>query len=163
MKMSMPWVVTTTVTEEDSVATATTTAVDTVVITTEATTEVAKTTKCQAKQTNLPTEEITHKEEADKIEEVEVATTQTKEEADKTLVSCRECSVNSVAKKVTEKTSATQKLIVKNARTKNYTHCQKTVMMINSLNMTKTIIMRLMKKFLESSMHSRQKTKSWFS
>ena len=92
------------------------------VTTTEATTEVAKTTKClhrAPKATNLPTEEeTTPKEEAGKIEEVEVAIT-LKEEADKIQALCKECSVNSVAKKDTEKTSVTQELTVKNARTKN--------------------------------------------
>ena len=56
---------------------------DTVERTIEATTEVAKTTKWQTKvlkTTNLHTEEeITHKEEADKTEEVEVVTTHKEE------------------------------------------------------------------------------------
>jgi hypothetical protein len=90
--------------------------------TTEATTEVPKTTKCRhrtPKTPNLPTEEeTTPKEEAGKTEEVEGAIT-LKEEADKTLVLCKEYSVNSVAKKDTEKTSAILKLIAKNAKIRN--------------------------------------------
>ena len=92
------------------------------VTTTEATTEVAKTTKCLHKTpraTNLPTEEeITPKGEAGKTEEVEVEIT-LKEEADKIPALCKECSVNSVAKKDTEKTSVTQELTVKSVKTKN--------------------------------------------
>ena len=81
-KMLMQWVIST-ITEEDSVETAQTTeAIEET--TTEAITEVAKITKGQLKTprtTNLPTEEeTTHKEEADKTEEVEVAIT-LKEEA----------------------------------------------------------------------------------
>ena len=83
----------------------------------EAITEVAKIAKCQTKTpkaTNLPTEEATTpKEEEDKTEEVEVAITHLaitpKEEEDKIPALCRACSVNSVAKKDTEKTNVTQR------------------------------------------------------
>ena len=104
--------VTTITTEVDSVVTVMATEEVTVETTTEATTEVPKTTKCHhraPKTPNLPTEEeTTPKEEAGKTEEVEGAIT-LKEEADKTLVLCQEYTVNSVAKKDTEKTNAIQR------------------------------------------------------
>ena len=74
--------------------------------TTEAVTEVDKVTKCRPKTLNLPTgEETTPKDEEDKTEEVEAAITP-KEEEDQIQGLCKECAVNSVAKKDTEKTNA---------------------------------------------------------
>ena len=139
----------------------------------EAVIEVAKITKCQTKTTprtaNQPTEEaITPKEEEDKTEEVEEEITR-KEEA-KVLPSCRECFVNSVAKKATGKISATQRLIARNAKIKKCTQCQTTTQKTNNHNMTKTTMKPMknflestMPTFLESTMLSQQKTKKWFS
>jgi hypothetical protein len=157
--------VTTITTEVDSVVTVMATEEVTVETTTEATIEVAKTTKCHhktPKTPNLPTEEeTTPKGEAGKTEEVEVETI-LKEEADKILASCKECFVNSVAKKVTEKISAIPESIAKSAKTKNLTQCQKKVRKIKNLNMTKMTTMRPMKMSPASSKLSQQKTKKWF-
>ena len=153
-----------TITEEDSVETAQTTeAIEET--TTEAIIEVAKITKCLPKTipkaVNPTTEEaITLKEEADKTEEVEEETT-LKEEA-KVLPSCRECFVNSVAKKATGKISATQKLIVKNAKIKNCIQSRRKARMMMTHNMTKMTITRPMTMYPASSKPSQQKTKKWF-
>ena len=133
--------------------------------TTEAIIEVAKITKCLPKTipkaVNPTTEEaITLKEEADKTEEVEEETT-LKEEA-KVLPSCRECFVNSVAKKATEKISATQKLIVKNAKIKNFIQSLRRAKMKMTHNMTRMTITRPMTMYPASSKPSQQKTKWWF-
>ena len=133
--------------------------------TTEAITEVAKITKCLPKTipkaVNPTTEEaITLKEEADKTEEVEEETTLKEEE--RVLPSCRECFVNSVAKKATGKTSATQKLIVKNAKIKNCIQSRRKARMMMTHNMTKMTIMKPMKMSPASSKFSQQKTKKWF-
>ena len=131
----------------------------------EAVIEVAKITKCQTKTTpktaNQPTEEaITPKEEEDKTEEVEEEITR-KEEA-KVLPSCRECFVNSVAKKATGKISATQRLIVKNAKIKNCTQSLRKAKMRKNHNTTKMTITRPMRMSPASSKPSQQKTKWWF-
>ena len=131
----------------------------------EAVIEVAKITKCQTKTTprtaNQPTEEaITPKEEEDKTEEVEEEITR-KEEA-KVLPSCRECFVNSVAKKATGKISATQKLIAKNAKIKNCIQSLRKAKMRKTHNMTKMTITRPMRMSPASSKPSQQKTKWWF-
>ena len=131
----------------------------------EAVIEVAKITKCQTKTTprtaNQPTEEaITPKEEEDKTEEVEEEITR-KEEA-KVLPSCRECFVNSVAKKATGKISATQKLIAKNAKIKNCIQSLRKAKMRKNHNMTKMTITRPMRMSPASSKPSQQKTKWWF-
>ena len=164
--MKLMLLVTTITTEVDSEVTTMATEEVTVETTTEATTEVARTTKWQhktPKTTNLPTEEeTTPKGEAGKTEEVEVEIT-LKEEADKILASCKECFVNSVAKKVTEKISVTPESIAKSAKTKNLTQCQKKVKKIKNLNMTKMTTMKPMKMSPASSKLSQQKTKKWFS
>ena len=131
----------------------------------EAVIEVAKITKCQTKTTprtaNQPTEEaITPKEEEDKTEEVEEEITR-KEEA-KVLPSCRECFVNSVAKKATGKISATQKLIAKNAKIKNCIQSLRKAKMRKNHNMTKMTTTRPMRMSPASSKLSQQKTKKWF-
>ena len=133
--------------------------------TTEAIIEVAKITRCLTKTTpkatNPTTEEATTlKEEADRTEEVEEETT-LKEEA-KVLPSCRECFVNSVAKKATGKISATQKLIVKNAKIKNCIQSLRKAKMKKTHNMTKMTITRPMTMYPASSKPSQQKTKKWF-
>jgi hypothetical protein len=165
--MKLMLLVTTITTEVDSEVTTMATEEVTVETTTEATTEVARTTKWQhktPKTTNLPTEEeTTPKGEAGKTEEVEVEIT-LKEEADKILASCRECFVNSVAKKVTEKISVTPESIAKSAKTKNLTQWgQKKAKKIKNLNMTKMTTMKPMKMSPASSKLSQQKTKKWFS
>ena len=164
--MKLMLLVTTITTEVDSGVTTMATEEVTVETTTEATTEVAKTIKCHhktPKTTNLPTEEeTTPKGEAGKTEEVEVEIT-LKEEADKILASCKECFVNSVAKKVTEKISVTPESIAKSAKTKNLTQCQKKAKKIKNLNMTKMTTMKPMKMSPASSKLSQQKTKKWFS
>lgn len=157
--------VTTITTEVDSVVTVMATEEVTVETTTEATIEVAKTIKCQhktPKTTNLPTEEeTTPKGEAGKTEEVEVEIT-LKEEADKILASCKECFVNSVAKKATGKISATQKLIAKNAKIKNCIQSLRKAKMRKNHNMTRMTITRPMRMSPASSKPSQQKTKKWF-
>ena len=165
MKKSM-LLVTTITTEVDSVVTAMATEEVTEETTTEATIEVAKTTKCHRKTPktpNLPTEEeTTPKGEAGKTEEVEVEIT-LKEEADKILASCRECFVNSVAKKVTEKISVTPESIAKSAKTKNLTQWgQKKAQKIKNLHMTKMTTMKPMRMSPASSKPSQQKTRKWF-
>ena len=133
--------------------------------TTEAIIEVAKITRCLTKTTpkatNPTTEEATTpKEEEDKTEEVEEEIT-LKEEA-KILPSCRECFVNSVAKKATGKISATQKLIAKNAKIKNCIQSLRKAKMKKTHNMTKMTITRPMRMSPASSKPSQQKTKKWF-
>ena len=153
-----------TITEEDSVVTAQTTeAIEET--TPEAIIEVARITKCLLKTipkaTNPTTEEATTpKEEEDKTEEVEEEII-LKEEA-KILPSCKEYFVNSVAKKVTGKISATQKLIVKNAKIKNCTQSLKKAKMRKNHNMTKMTTTRPMRMSPASSKPSQQKTKKWF-
>ena len=100
---------------------------------------MAKITKCLPKTipkaANPTTEEaITLKEEADRTEEVEEETTLKEEE--RVLPSCRECFVNSVARRATEKISATPESIAKNIiKTANFSRCpQKSVRGYEGLN-----------------------------
>ena len=69
--------------------------------------------------------------------------------------------MNFVAKKDTEKISATQKSIARKAKIKNLTQCRKKVRMSKNPSMTKMTTMRPIRMSPASSKLSQQKTKKW--